>query len=81
MVLNEYQRKYVAWTIICYIFVDACLEFTCLMTPWIINLDFGIERKFAIVNHPAWLPVEWLPFIPIIWLIGCAIIWAINRFR
>ena len=51
------------------------------MAPYIINGNFGIERKFAIVNHPAWLPVEWLSYVLIIWFIGHIIIGVVSIIR
>lgn len=81
MSLNKYQRRYGAWALICYIFIDACLEFEYMILPLIISMYSEVSKPIQTMFHPAWLPTEWLPYILIIWFIGHVVIWIINRFR
>lgn len=81
MSLNEYQRIHGLWVIIGYMFAHACLEYDYILSPWIINPEFIRTGGSTMVHNPAWLPVEWLPFVLIVWIIGHVIIWAINKFR
>jgi hypothetical protein len=81
MSLSEYQRSQGAWAIICWIFMDGFLEYETTVTPWVINPSFIEGTKIVPIYHPAWLPIEWLPYFLIIWFIGHAFVWAINKFR
>jgi hypothetical protein len=81
MNLSNYERIHGLWVIIGYIFAHACLEYDYKWSPWIINPEFIRIGGSTMVHNPAWLPVEWLPFILIIWVMGHMIIWAINKFR
>jgi len=81
MELNVYQRTHGAWMIICCIFLDAFLEYETTAAPWIIQPSWAVEREFVTMYHPAWLPIEWVPYALIMWFIGHVIIWIINKLR